>query len=87
VIRCEEAVRALWAYLSDEISAADRAHIIEHLDACRRCCGELAFLDELRRFIAGAATGPAELPADVGARMEAFLSVLEGSDDRPDAQG
>ena len=30
---------------------------------------------------------PAELPADVGARMEAFLAGLEGSDDRPDAQG
>jgi anti-sigma factor RsiW len=86
VIRCEEAVRALWAYLSDEMPAADRARVVEHLDACRRCCGEVAFLDELRRFIAAAAV-PAELPADVGARMEAFLAGLEGSDDRPDAQG
>jgi anti-sigma factor RsiW len=86
VIRCEDAVRALWGYLADEIGEADRARVAEHLDACRRCCGELAFLDELRRFVAEAG-GPRELPADVGARMEAFLETLEGADDRPDAQG
>ena len=86
MIRCEDAVRSLWAYLSDEISGADRARVVEHLDACRRCCGEVAFLDELRRVIADAA-GPPELPADVGARMEAFLAGLEGPDGRPDAQG
>lgn len=87
MIRCEEAVRALWAYLSDEISAADRVRVVEHLEACRRCCGEVAFLGELRRFIAGAAAVPAELPPDVGARMEAFLAGLEEADDRSDAQG
>ena len=57
----------------------------QHLDACRRCCGEIAFLNELRRVVAEAEP---ELPADVGVRMEAFLATLEGStDDRPDAQG
>ena len=86
MIRCEDAVRALWGYLSGEVGAADRARIAEHLDACRRCCGELAFLEELRRFV-GDARVPEELPADVGVRMEAFLATLEGSDDRPDAQG
>ena len=86
MIRCEDAVRALWGYLSGEVGAADRARIAEHLDACRRCCGELAFLDELRCFVAGAGA-PVDLPADVGVRMEAFLATLEGSDDRPDAQG
>jgi anti-sigma factor RsiW len=89
VISCEEAIRELWSYLSDEIAPADRGRVAEHLDACRRCCGELEFLGELRRFVAVAGD---HLPADVEVRMEAFLvsldrSTPEGPDDRPDAQG
>ena len=86
MIRCEDALRELWGYLCDELTPETRVQIAEHLDACRRCCGELAFLEELRRFV-GDARVPEELPADVGVRMEAFLATLEGSDDRPDAQG
>jgi hypothetical protein len=94
VIRCEDAVRDLWGYLSEEITPVTRLAIAEHLEACRRCCGELEFLTELRRFVG---TAQARLPADVGARMEAFLASLDdqaaeepsggGTDDRPDAQG
>ena len=85
MIRCEDALRELWGYLFDELTPESRIRIAEHLDACRRCCGEIAFLGELRRVMA--ASEP-ELPADVGVRMEAFLATLEGgSDDRPDAQG
>ena len=85
MIRCEDAVRELWGYLCDEVTAESRARIAEHLDACRRCCGEIAFLGELQRVLASA---DPELPSDVGVRMEAFLATLEGgSDDRPDAQG
>lgn len=82
MISCEDAIRELWGYLSDEMAPAYRHRVAEHLDACRRCCGELEFLGELRRFVA---TAGADLPADVGVRMEAFLATLEGSDDRPDA--
>jgi hypothetical protein len=84
VIRCEDAVRELWGYLSDEATGVDRHRIAEHLDACRRCCGELEFLGELKRFLASAG---GHLPADVEVRMEAFLVNLEGADGRPDAQG
>lgn len=84
MITCAEAVRQLWSYLDGEVTAADRRLIIEHVEACRKCCGEVEFLAELRRFVAAAE--PA-LPPDVGARMEAFLATLEGSHGRPDAQG
>jgi len=84
MIRCEDAVRDLWGYLSDEVTPADRERIDEHLAACRRCCGEVAFLGELRRMLADTP----QLPADVGVRLEAFLATLEGGPDaRPDAPG
>lgn len=82
MISCEDAVRALWGYLAHEMAPEDRHRVVEHLEACRRCCGELEFLGELRRFVAVASE---DLPADVGVRMEAFLATLEGCDDRPDA--
>jgi predicted anti-sigma-YlaC factor YlaD len=94
VISCEDAVRQLWGYLSEEVTPANGVQIAEHLEVCRRCCGELDFLGELRRFVATAQT---RLPADVGVRMEVFLATLDGptpqepagggTDDRPDAQG
>ncbi|HEX2809971.1 MAG TPA: zf-HC2 domain-containing protein [Kineosporiaceae bacterium] len=84
MISCAEAVRQLWSYLDDEISAADRRLITEHVEACRKCCGEVEFLGELRRFVADTQL---DLPQDVNVRMEAFLATLEGSYDRPDAQG
>jgi anti-sigma factor RsiW len=84
VISCEDALRDLWGYLSDEVTPATRGRIAEHLEACRRCCGELEFLAELQRFIA---TAGARLPVDVETRMEAFLATLEGSDGGPDVQG
>jgi Putative zinc-finger len=76
MINCEEAMRELWGYLFEEIAAGDRHRVTEHLDACRRCCGELEFLGELRRFVA---TAQPALPADVGDRMDTFLAALEGS--------
>lgn len=84
MISCAEAVRQLWSYLDDEVSTADRQLITQHIEACRKCCGEVEFLGDLRRFVADAELA---LPADVGVRMEAFLATLEGSCDRPDAQG
>ncbi len=84
MISCAEAVRQLWDYLQDDLSGADRLRVFEHVEACRRCCGEVEFLTELRRFVAAAEL---DVPADVGARLEALLSTLERSDGRPDAQG
>jgi hypothetical protein len=41
MIRCEDALRELWGYLCDEVTPESRARIAEHLDACRRCCGDV----------------------------------------------
>jgi anti-sigma factor RsiW len=84
VISCAEAIRHLWAYLDDELDRADRGLVAEHVEACRRCCGEVEFLVELRRF---AVAAELDMPAEVGARLEALLSTLEGSHGRSDAQG
>lgn len=84
MISCADAIRQLWDYLDDAISAEDRLQVSEHVEACRRCCGEVEFLAELRRFVAAA---DLELPVDVGTRLDALLSSLEGSHGRPDAQG
>ena len=84
MIRCQESSASV-GDLCDEVTPESRARIAEHLDACRRRRGEIAFLNELRRVVAEAEP---ELPADVGVRMEAFLATLEGStDDHLTAQG
>ena len=77
MITCAEAVRQLWEYLDGVVEEADREAIEEHLSFCRRCCGELDFAEELRRFLAR----PDEpgLPPDVKARLLATLTELEGS--------
>ena len=76
MIRCEDALRELWGYLCDEVTPESRARIAEHLDACRRCCGEIAFLGELRHVVAVVRTGAARgrrrpdggVPGDPGRR-------------------
>jgi mycothiol system anti-sigma-R factor len=77
VISCADAVKQLWAYLDGEIEPAQRAAVEEHLAFCRRCCGELEFAEELRRFLAAGASE--ELPDDVRARLDTTLSELDGS--------
>jgi anti-sigma factor (TIGR02949 family) len=74
VISCTEAVRTLWGYLEGEVSPRQRAALEAHLDVCRRCCGEVEFVEELRGFLASAAT--VTLPQDVRARLEGFLEGM-----------
>jgi anti-sigma factor (TIGR02949 family) len=76
MITCAEAVRQLWEYLDGIVEETDREAIEEHLSFCRRCCGELDFAEELRRFLAQ--PEEADLPADVKTRLLATLSELEG---------
>jgi hypothetical protein len=76
MISCAEAIRQLWSYLEDEVDSVERQHIGEHIDACRKCCGELEFLTALRQQVANSQL---ELPADVRGRMEQFLVDLENS--------
>lgn len=71
MISCKEAVRRLWEYLDGTVGEADRAALEEHLARCRRCCAELEFAEELRKFLRE--SGDEEIPADVMARLNATL--------------
>jgi mycothiol system anti-sigma-R factor len=67
MITCAEAVRQLWEYLDGSIDESQREAIEEHLSVCRRCCGEVEFAEELRRFLAAHAA--ADMPDDVRLRL------------------
>lgn len=75
MISCAEAVRQLWEYLDGVVEGPDRARVEEHLAFCRRCCGEVEFVRELRSFLARPLSD--ELPADVHRRLIATLDDLE----------
>ena len=74
MISCSDAVRQLWIYLDGAVEGAERAALEEHLGVCRRCCGELEFAEELRRFLVTHASD--ELPAEVRSRLVAYLDEL-----------
>jgi mycothiol system anti-sigma-R factor len=74
MISCSEATRQLWEYLDATVDAAAREAIEEHLARCRRCCGELEFAKELRRFLASSARD--EVPDDVLRRLNQTLEEL-----------
>ena len=73
-IPCSEAVRQLWDYLDQAVSAEDQEKVEQHLSFCRACCGELEFAKQLRGFLAS--QGADELPPHVKARLERFLTEL-----------
>ncbi|HXG77349.1 MAG TPA: zf-HC2 domain-containing protein [Gaiellaceae bacterium] len=75
MITCAEAVRRLWDYLDGIVDETQRELVEEHLAFCRRCCGEVEFAEELRRFLAAHAQD--ELPGDVRARLAVTLDELE----------
>lgn len=75
MISCSEAVRQLWEYLEQDLDAADRAQVEQHLAFCRRCCGEVEFAEALRDLL-GSAARP-YLPAEVEGRLVDFLDQLE----------
>lgn len=75
MIDCTEAVRQLWAYLEREVDPVERRRIEEHLALCRRCCGEMEFADEMRRFMAR--RPEVEIPPGLMTRMEQLIHDLE----------
>lgn len=75
MISCGEAVERLWHYLEHELDDERRGEVEQHLAFCRRCCGELEFAHELRRFLSDAARP--NLPSDVEARLAGFLDGLD----------
>ncbi len=74
MISCAEATRQLWEYLDATVDTEARDAIEEHLARCRRCCGELEFAQELRRFLASSARH--EVPDDVLQRLNQTLEEL-----------
>lgn len=74
MISCSDAVRNLWKYLDGAIGEADRQAIEEHLDVCKRCCGEAEFATELRTFLQ--THGKNEIPQDARTRLTSFLEQL-----------
>ena len=74
MISCSDAVRQLWDYLDGAVDDADRQAIEEHLDVCKRCCGEAEFADELRSFLETHAAE--ELPSPTKDRLLAFMDRL-----------
>ncbi|TVR37031.1 MAG: zf-HC2 domain-containing protein [Nitriliruptor sp.] len=81
MISCSEAVERLWDYLENEVAEVERAAVEEHLAFCRRCCGEVAFAEELRAVLASAAE--IELPPAIERRLTSALDELD--DRRPEA--
>ncbi len=76
LIPCSEAVKRLWDYLDDALSAEDYAKVEQHLAFCRKCCGELEFARELSEFLRS--QDVEEIPAAVRERLQWFLDALEG---------
>ncbi len=75
MITCSDAVRQLWEYVEDALDEAERAQVEEHLNVCRRCCGEVEFAKELREFLSSRTQE--EMPLDVRSRLTAYLEELE----------
>jgi mycothiol system anti-sigma-R factor len=75
MIACKEAVRQLWEYLDGTVAGSQLEALEEHLDRCRRCCAELEFAEELRRFLRE--SGDEEVPADVMERLNATLEEID----------
>lgn len=74
MISCTDAVKQLWDYLDGTITESDRHAIEEHLDVCKRCCGEVEFADELRKFLEEQRSD--DLPPDTKQRLTAFLEEI-----------
>ncbi|MGH2694240.1 MAG: anti-sigma factor family protein [Actinomycetota bacterium] len=74
MITCSDAVKQLWEYLDGSVEASQREAIEEHLSVCRRCCGEVEFAEELRKFLTDHSSQ--DLPEDVRARLVGYLQGL-----------
>lgn len=73
MIDCREAVRRMWAYLDHELDAKPVSEFEDHLETCRRCCGELEFSRHLRGMVSDVERAPV-MPSEVRARIETLLA-------------
>lgn len=74
MISCRDAVRQLWSYLDGTLDEVNRQEMDQHLDVCRRCCGEVDFAVELRSFLSEHAQE--NVPPEVTARLNRFLEEI-----------
>lgn len=82
MIDCREAVRRMWAYLDHELDAKPVSEFEDHLETCRRCCGELEFSRHVRGMVAEVERTPA-MPPEVRARIETLLAGGEVQPGQP----
>jgi hypothetical protein len=74
LIPCRDAVRQLWNYLDKTVRPDEHAKLEEHLSFCRRCCGELEFVKNLRDLLASQQAD--EFSPVVIQRLERFVEEL-----------
>ncbi len=74
MISCKDAVRQLWEYLDGNVAEDDRHAIEEHLNVCKRCCGEIEFAQELRGFLER--SGQEDMTQDTRSRLTSFLEQI-----------
>jgi len=80
MISCDQAVRQLWGYVEQELESPDRERLEDHLDLCRRCCGEMEFAEELAAFMARQST--VDLPNVVASKFDRVLEDLQAGGER-----
>jgi len=71
MIDCPEAVRRMWGYLDHALEHGPVEEFETHLEACRRCCGELEFSRHLKEMVV--ATGSETLPDPLRRRLELLV--------------
>lgn len=71
VMKCEDVLRELLAYLDREVDAPTSALIDRHLEACRGCFTRAVFERKLKARLRAAADKPA--PARLRARVKDIL--------------
>ncbi len=77
MIDCREAVRRMWPYLDSSLEPRPVEELQEHLEVCRRCCGELEFSRELRGLLA--TTSAPAIPDQLRDRIEQLLAAGPGT--------
>ncbi len=75
---CREAVRRLWDHLDRGLEPNHEQQLEQHLAFCRRCCGELEFVRELRTLLRTPTA--ASLPPDVHDRLDGVIDALGGDE-------
>jgi mycothiol system anti-sigma-R factor len=72
MIDCRDAVRLMWDYIDHALEPGPAEELDSHLEACRRCCGELEFSRHLKEIVA--ASGSDDLPDPLRRKIDLLLA-------------